>query len=394
MSLREIKPGIYHVGVQHWDRRLFDALIPTPEGTSYNSYLLKGNERTVLVDSVDPELQEELIRELKGHGVEKLDHIVSHHAEQDHSGGIVRVLEEYPEATVVTNAKNKVFLMEHLLIPEEKFQVVAEGDTLDLGNWTMEFIMAPWVHWPETMFSYLKEERVLFTCDFLGSHLATSDLFVEDEREVYLGAKRYYAEIMMPFRHLLPKYIERIRGMEVDIVAPSHGPLHKDPAFMLDSYEEWATGEVKNEVLLVYVSMHGSTKRMIEHLEEALIERDIRVKVFNLEHTDVGELAMALVDAATLVLGTPTVLTGPHPLAAYAAILANALRPKLKFATIIGSYGWGGKAVEGIQALVPNLQVELIDPILVKGHPKEEDLAALDAMADAIVEKHTGAGLI
>ncbi|MHC1596632.1 MAG: FprA family A-type flavoprotein, partial [Candidatus Syntropharchaeales archaeon] len=290
--------------------------------------------------------------------------------------------------------KCKDMLMDLLLIPEDKFITVADGETLSLDSKTLEFIHAPWVHWPETMLTYLREDRILFTCDFLGSHLATSDLFVTDEATVYEAAKRYYAEIMMPFRPIIRKNLARIQDLEIDIITPSHGPAHNKPDVILNAYRDWASDDVKNEVVIPYISMHGTTKQMIDYFVEALIERGITVKQFNLSETDIGKLAMALVNAATVVIGSPTVLVGPHPKVVYAAYLANALRPKLRFASIIGSYGWGGRMVEQLAGMIPNLQVEILDPVVVKGVPKKEEFRALDRLADEIANKHNGLGIL
>ena len=248
------------------------------------------------------------------------------------------------------------------LVPEDRVMEVKDGQKLSLGDKTLEFINAPWVHWPDTMFTYLPEDEVLFTCDFLGSHLATSDLYATDEATVYEAAKRYYAEIMMPFRQNVQRHLARIKDLRIDIIAPSHGPMYNRPEFILNAYGDWSSDDVKNQVILPYVSMHGATKAMVGLLREALIARGITVKQFDLTRTDIGELAEALVDAATVVIGSSTILAGAHPLALYAAILANALRPKTKFASVIGSYGWGGKMVEQIAGAMPNLKVQITQP--------------------------------
>ena len=385
---RQIKPNIYSVGAIDWDRRLFDELIPLPDGTSYNAYLVKGSEKTALIDTVDPEMEDVLIKNLDQLGVEKIDYVIANHAEQDHSGMLPRMLDIHPEAKVYCTPKCKDLLMNLLLIPEDRIITVDDRETLSLGEKTLEFIHAPWVHWPETMLTYLREDKVLFPCDFLGSHLATSDLFVTDEAKVYEAAKRYYAEIMMPFRTIIKKDLEKIKDLEIEIIAPSHDPAYNKPDFILGAYREWTSDEVKNEVVIPYISMHGSTKKMVDYFADALIEREITVKQFNLTKTDTGELAMALVDAATIVIGSPMVLAGPHPVVIYAAYLANALRPKVKFASIIGSYGWGGRLVETITGMISNLKVELIEPVISKGYPKEEDFKALDGLADEILKKH------
>ncbi|NYT02781.1 MAG: FprA family A-type flavoprotein [Methanosarcinales archaeon] len=389
MSLiREIRPDVYWVGAIDWDRRLFDGLIPLPDGTSYNAYVVKGSEKTVLLDAVDPPMKDVLLENLEALGLEKIDYVISHHAEQDHSGALGDVLNRYPEASILASAKGKELIAEFNLVPEGRISAVADGQELTLGSRTLLFINAPWVHWPDTFFTYLKEERIIFTCDFLGSHLAGSDLFVEDEAAIYEPAKRYYAEIMMPFRSSIKRHLERLKDLPIAIVAPSHGPLHKNPRFILDAYRDWSSDEVKNQVVIPFTSMHGSTRRMVDYFTEALISRGVGVKRFDLTGSDPGKLAMALVDAATLVVGSSTVLTGPHPNVVFAAVLANALRPKTRVASIIGSYGWGSKMVQDIQALIPNLKVELLEPVIARGYPSEEDLKALDRLADQISARH------
>ena len=393
MPAMELKPGIHWVGAIDWDRRLFDELIPLPDGTTYNSYLVRGNEKVALMDTVDPTKEKALLDNLREAGVEKIDYIITHHAEQDHSGTIPRILELYPMAKVVCTPKCKDQIKILLHVPEEKIITVADGDTLDLGGRTLEFIHAQWVHWPETMLTYLREEKILFPCDFFGSHLAQSDLYATNEPVVYRSAKRYYAEIMMPFRSHIVKHLEKLGGYDIQMICPSHGPIYNNPSFILDAYRDWTSDKTKNEVILAYVSMHGSTQLMAEHLVDELMRRGITVKPFNLSRTDIGELAMELVDASTIVIGTPTVLGAAHPQAIYAAYLANALRPKTKFVSIIGSYGWGGKTVDQLAGMIGNLKVEVIEPVLVKGMPNEEDYRKLDALADSIAKKHGDAGI-
>ncbi len=394
MTVREIKSGIYSVGAIDWDRTIFDELIPLPEGTSYNSYLIKGSEKTALIDTVDPTKIDTLLENLEELGVTCLDYVISNHAEQDHSGAIPAVLDRYPEAEVITNEKCKGFLTDLLGVPDERFTVIGEGDEISLGDRTLRFLLTPWVHWPETMVTYLVEDKILFTCDFFGSHVATSDLYARGNYEVYTGAKRYYAEIMMPFRTTVRKNVEKIESLDMEIIAPSHGPMYKDPKFIIDAYKDWTSEDVKNEAIIAFVSMHGSTRKAAEHLAETLMERGITVKVFNLSTADIGELAMALVDAATLVLAAPTVLGGIHPSAIYAAYLVNALRPKLRHIGIISSYGWGGMAVQHVQNCVTVIKPEVFEPVLIRGHPGEEDLRKIDDMAEEIMKKHENLNLI
>jgi len=394
MKPREIRPGIHSVGAMDWDRRLFDSLIPLPDGTSYNSYLIRGSQKTALIDTVDRTMPQELLGNLEQAGLEKLDYVIANHAEPDHSGAIPQVLGRFPHAIVLATARCKGMLVDRLMIPEDKVTAVVDGETVSLGDRTLEFIHIPWAHWPETMATYLREERILFPCDFFGSHIATSDLFVTDEGRVYEAAKRYYAEIMMPFNANVRKNLEKLKDYDIDLIACSHGPMYDRPAFIMDAYRHWAFDDPGNIVVVPYVSMHGSTLKMVQHLVGALVERGVTVHQFDLTVTDIGKLAMSLVDAATVIIGTPTVLTGPHPAAAYAAVLANALKPKARFLSIIGSYGWGGKVVETLAGMIPNLKVEVLEPVLCKGFPREEDLKALEGLAATIAAKHKEGGLV
>jgi len=388
MKRMQIKPGIDAVGAIDWDRRLFDSLIPLPDGTSYNSYLVRGSEKTALIDTVDPPMDMVLTENLDDLKVDWIDYVICNHAEQDHAGSIPLILDLYPEAKVICTPKCKGMLIDLLHLDEGVFMTVNDGDTLSLGNRTFEFIHAPWVHWPETMVCYLREDKILFSCDFFGSHLAQSALYVQDECQVYESAKRYFGEIMMPFRANIKKNMERLKAYSIEVIAPSHGPVYDRPQFILDAYRSWVYDEPRNMVLLPYVSMHGSTREMVDHMAGALIERGVNVRQFDLTVADPGKIAIALVDSATLVLGTCTVLGGAHPLAANVVFLANALRPNLKFASIIGSFGWGGRTIEQITGMLTNIKPEVLPPVYIKGSPAEADFAALDALAETISQKH------
>ena len=391
MNARPIMPGITLMGAVDWDRKLFDSLIPLPEGTSYNAYLVRGSEKTALVDTVDPAKLDVLMAQLDT--VQRLDYLVAQHAEQDHSGSIPAVLARYPGAVLVTNPKAKELLQEHLDIPDDRFKTVADGETLSLGNKTLRFIYLPWVHWPETMGTYIEEDHVLLSCDFLGSHRAQSGVFAE-RHIVMHGAKRYYAEIMMPFRGFIVKNLDKLTGLQIDMICPSHGPVYKEPAFILDAYREWAGGPPHNKVVIPFISMHGSTLKMVDRLTAALADRGVTVERFDLTTADLGDIAMSLVDAATIVVGTPAVLTGPHPRTIEIAYLAGALRPKARFVSIVGSFGWGQRIVEVLGGLIAPLKAELLTPVLAKGDPRAADMQAIDALADTIAAKHHEAGLL
>lgn len=389
MTIKKITQDIASIGIIDWHRRIFDSLIPLPDGTSYNSYVVKGSEKVAIIDTAEPLYTNEWLSNLKEVHTGPVDYIIANHAEQDHSGSLASIVKLYPQAKIVCTAKCRDILVDLLQLVPEQFLVVEDKQTIILGNKTLEFIVAPWVHWPETMFTYLQEDQLLFSCDFLGAHYASNALFVQDEAVIYEAAKRYYAEIMSPFRTHIQKHLQNLKNYKIKMIAPSHGQVYDHPEFILKAYQDWSSDQVVNKVIIAYVSMHDSTKIMVEYLLKKLTEKDIPVRFFELTTTDIGKLAMELVDTATVIIGSPTVLGGAHPLAANTVFLANALRPKTKFISIIGSYSWGGKMVEQLAAMITNFKPEILPPVIAKGLPKAMDFAALDVLAQAIADKHS-----
>ncbi|HTY62607.1 MAG TPA: rubredoxin [Acidobacteriota bacterium] len=384
MQARKIGEGIWWVGAVDWDRRLFDSLIPLPDGTSYNAYFVQGTEKSALIDAVDPAMRRVLFERLQSLNLSAIDYVIANHAEQDHSGCIPDILDAYPMAKVVTSDKGKSLVMDLLAVPEDRILTVKDGEAIELGDKTLQFRYFPWVHWPETMITWLPQQKILFTCDLFGSHLASSELFVSDEAALLQSAKRYYAEIMMPFRTTIEMNLSKVLNLGPQMIAPSHGPIHRRPRLIIDAYRDWVSGPPKNLVVVPYITMHESTRLMVEHFVEACATRGIITEQFDLTEADIGKLAMLLVDAAGVVFGSPMVLAGPHPKVAYAALLANALRPKATFASVLGSFGWGGRLVETLQSLMPALKIDLLPPVLAKGLPRAKDFAAIDALADSV----------
>lgn len=391
MKPRDVVKGVSYVGAVDWDRRLFDSLVPIPNGTSYNSFLISGSEKTALVDTVDPTHCHVLIEYLKD--VPSIDYIISHHAEQDHSGSIPVVLAKYPNAKVLTTQKGKGILASHLGIPEDKMTAMEDGATISLGGKTIEFMHTQWVHWPETMSTYLVEDKILFSCDLFGSHLAVSGLYETDSSKVLDAAKRYFAEVMMPFRTHIKKHIERFESRDIALIAPSHGPLHRNAADIMNAHKDWVSDKLSNTVVIPFTSMHGSTQAMADYLTESLSKKNIQVERYNLSVTDTGRFIISLVDAATMVIGSPAILTGAHPQVIAAAYLANALKPRLKYASVIGSFAWGSKTVEDIKAVMTGLKVEWLNPVMIKGALSEDGKIELDRLAGEIHDRHKQAGI-
>ena len=388
LKIKSIKNNVFYIGSKDRHRELFDQLMPLAEGTTYNSYLVKGSEKVAIIDTDYPKKLDEYKARLLENKIDKVDYIISNHAEQDHSGAIPMLLEMFPEAIVVTNAKVKENVMNMLHVSEDKFKVINDGDELSLGDKTFQFIFAPFVHWPDTMFSYLKEDKMLFTCDFLGAHYTKNELFADYTDDLKVAVKKYFAEIIMPFRSFAKKYTERVKAMDVELILPSHGPIYDKPQWVLNLYEDWTSDRLENKVVIPYVSMYESTRMMVERLADDLKKAGIEAKLFDLIHCDESELTMELVDCATVVLGSSMVLAGPHPAAVTAAYLVNAIKPKLKYYSIVGSYGWGGNLEGTIEKMFTLIKPEKLDYVVIKGQPREEDFAKIDALAEQIIEKH------
>lgn len=384
MITRELVPNVYSLSAIDWDRKLFDELVPLPEGTSYNAYLVRGSEKTALIDTVHPSMTADFIKALKSLGLERIDYIVSNHAEPDHAGSIPAVLAEYPEAKVLANVKCRSLLKASLDLPAEALTLIQDNQVLSLGDKSLRFLWVPWVHWPDTTATYIVEDRILFSCDFLGAHLATSDLYASDEPRVERAALTYYAEIMMTYRPNVIKTLKRLEDLDIATIAPSHGPVYARPEFILSLYRRWSGDETRPAVVIPYLSMYESTAKMVAYLVDRLMEKGLSVQPYNVVDLDTGRFASSLVEASTLVFASPTVLDGPHPAMASAAYLANALRPKTKYAAIIGSYGWGSTMPETLTALLPNLKVDWLAPVNTGGIPRAEAFAELDRLAEDI----------
>lgn len=372
----EITSGIWWVGVADWHRRVFDALIPLPYGTSYNAYLVVGKEKVALIDTVNPGFEQELFAKISSIvPIEKLDYLIMNHAEPDHAGNIPKVLEASPGAKFIATAKGMDLAEALYHVPESRRMVVKEGDAIALGGKTLKFIDAPWLHWPETMFTYAVEDKVLFPCDFFGSHIASDKLFDDEIGDIHLPeAKRYYADIMMPFTRMVVAGLNKVETLDTKYIAPSHGPVHRNPQKIISAYEKWSRGKLEPKVVVAFISMWGSTRKLAEPLIAAISQEGVEAVPYDLSVADTSHIARDLVDASAIVLGSPTVLGGLHPVAAYALTLVKALRPRLKLAAYFGSYGWSGGAASQAKTLLEPTGFEIVGAVDVKGTPTDKNL--------------------
>ncbi|MGB9022232.1 MAG: FprA family A-type flavoprotein [Candidatus Bathyarchaeia archaeon] len=390
MGSKEIAPNVFWVGAKHHNRRLFDGLIPLPHGTSYNAYLIVGSKKTALIDTVNPGFEKELLDKISERiDPAKVDYVIMNHAEPDHANAARDVLAVAKNAKLVAGVKGKEAAMMYFDIPEERIMVVDESSVIDLGGKTLKFVDAPWLHWPETIFTYLEEDKILFPCDFFGSHLAVGEFYADEygNENTLDMAKLYFAEIMMPFRKPGQTAIEKVKKLGPKMIAPSHGMIWRDPKIILDEYAKWTSEKFQRKVMIVYVSMWGSTEKMVLALRDALVKKDITVQLFDIPNTEIGHIAKELVDTPVVVVGAPTVLGGVHPVAAYATMLVKALRAPTRYAAVLTSYGWSGGAVKALQGFLEGTKIEVLGVVEVKGPPKKAEFDKVTELADRIDEK-------
>ncbi|MFT4303386.1 MAG: FprA family A-type flavoprotein [Candidatus Woesearchaeota archaeon] len=385
--IRKINDSVFEVGVRAPKKPIFDNLIPLPKGTSYNSYIIKGSEKIALIDTVEPEFWDEFWNNVKEclNG-KKIDYLVSNHSEQDHSGCIPLILKEFPDAKVIVNEKSKELLSSMIHLNENQMIVISDNQEISLGNKTFQFILTPWVHWPETMCTYLKEDKILFTCDFFGAHFSSDELYVKEPNVVLNEAKRYYAELMMAFRVVIKLNMKKLEKIKIDMIAPSHGQIYDNPKIIIDAYNQWIADECESKVVILYVTMHESTQIMADFIANKLKEKT-NVKLINLSNVDLGDMAIELVDAKIVLLGSPAYITGPHPVAANAAYLISVLKPKSKYIGFFGTYGWANKLEEYLIHMTENISAERLPSMIIKGKPKEKDFEDMNKIVSDIILK-------
>lgn len=381
----EIKKNIYWVGVMDWSRKLFDSLISLPQGTSYNAYLICGGEKNALVDTVQSNFGEQLEKKINNIiELSSLDYVIMNHAEPDHAGSIPLILTK-SNAVLITSEKGSKYAQLYYKVPVNRIKIVKDNEEISLGNKTLRFIDAPMLHWPETMFTYAIEDKVLFPCDFFGAHTAYG-LYDSDNDELISYAKRYFGEIMMPFRTMGKRALEKISNLIIEMIAPSHGCIYKNPEKIMPLYKEWNDGITKKKVIVIYATMWGSTARMIEQAINILMSEGIDTVIYDLSVADIGEIIKDLVDARAAVIGAPTFLGSVHPLSLNACYIIKLFKPALQHTLLVSSYGWGPAAIKQISEILSSLKINIVGSVEVNGPPSEEDLSKVKEHAKKLAE--------
>ena len=382
MATVTLAPDVYSVGVKDPGLTVFDIVIPTEFGTTYNAYLVKGTEKTALIDCVKRPFGEELFRNLAGIvPAEKLDYVIVNHSEPDHAGALVDLLARNPGVTVLLSRAAKTFV-DNLVNAGFKFRIVNDNDELDLGGKTLRFINAPFLHWPDTILTYLVEDRILFPCDFLGAHYSSPHTFNDELHEPEKARKAfefYYSTIMRPYKEHILKACDRLKDVPLAMIAPSHGPiLRKDPLSYVEWYEERAAAGsriAEKKVAVVYASAYGNTAAMAAKVAEGLAAGGAAPVVLNSVESPMQAIVDELETAAGFLIGTPT-LNGnvPHPILALIASMV-VLNMRGRPASVFGSYGWSGEAVKTVQDILTSMRLKVApEPIKVRMAPSEGDL--------------------
>lgn len=379
----KIKEDIFWVGSLDPNLVVFDIVIPTDHGTTYNAYLVKGKEKTALIDTVKEQFHEDFIKTL-GSIVDpkEIDYVVINHTEPDHSGALPHFIDFVPEVTPVFSKTAKAFVG-NILHKDFNPIIVGDGDKIDLGGKTLSFVSAPFLHWPDTMFTYVEEDKVLFPCDAFGAHYCSEKIFndeLESPDEAYKAFEFYYKCILRPFKDHIVKALEKIKDLDIDIIAPSHGPiLRKDPRNYLDAYKKWAyktkDPSVKKKVVVIYVSSYGNTAKMAKSIARGTIIPGVESSIYNATETPMSKIVDEVEIADGIILGTPTLnAKTPEPIFDIISNLVT-LNVKGKAASVFGCYGWSGEAIQMTEDILRSLKFKiLIDSYKLKMVPKPEEL--------------------
>lgn len=374
----QILNDIYWVGALDWDIRDFHGY-STPKGSTYNSYLVM-DEKIALFDAVKMPFKDELIHRIsKIVNPKKIDYIVVNHVEMDHSGALPEIIDLIRPEKVICSPMGKKALLEHYRREDWPYEVVESGKTLSLGKRTVHFLETRMLHWPDSMFSYIPEERLLISSDAFGQHWATSERFNDevDQAELFSHAAKYYANILLLFSPLVQKLLDTVQKMnlEIDMIAPDHGLIwRRDPLKIVEAYDAWSRQKSKQKAVVIYESMWHSTESMAKAIGDGLMEEGISVKMMDLRVNHRSDVMTEVLDAKALVMGSATLNNGMLPRVADMLCYMKGLRPQGKIGAAFGSYGWSGEAVKLITQSLEEMRVQVVDPgMQVKFVPSHDD---------------------
>jgi flavorubredoxin len=386
----EICSNVHWVGVRHPDLTVFDELFPTRRGTTYNAYLVRGTEKIALIDTVKESFSDEFLDKVSSIvPLEKIDLVVINHSEPDHSGALGRLLEKNPNLTVCCSRPGEKFLGE-LYEKPLKTHVVSEGEEIDLGGKTLRFILAPFLHWPDTMFTYLPEDAILFSCDAFGAHYCGTGLFNDEVGAFSAEAAFYFDTIMRPFKDKIREAVAKVEGLDLSMICPSHGPvLRKNPQAAIENYAAWAAAPADGtpRALMVVLSPHGNTRSMGDAVREGLESKGVEVVTKSLVDTPDEEIRDELERTDLLLVGSPTINRDAPPPVWRALSLLSSVTPRGKLGAVFGSFGWSGEGVKLIEERLKGLKYDLAVPgLCFRFRPTTEEIQACRDFGAAAAE--------
>ncbi|MGK2907105.1 MAG: FprA family A-type flavoprotein [Desulfuromonadales bacterium] len=376
---QQISSHVFWVGVKHADLKIFDELFPTHNGTTYNSYVVRGEQKTALIDTVKAPFTDEFFAKIEEVvGLDQIDLVVINHTEPDHSGALARLLEKRPDLPVYCTRPAQNFLSQLLNGPFNA-HVVSDGEEIDLGGRTLRFLLAPYLHWPDTMFTYLVEDAILFPCDAFGAHYCASKLFDDEIPDFSRDFYFYFDCIMRPFKDKVRAAIAKVDALDITLLCPSHGPIRRnDPRAVIDSYRRWSAlppVQPKPRALMLTLSSHGNTHSMAAAVQEELERQNFNVVILRMCEMRDSDLRDELELADLILVGTATINRDAPPQAWHALSLFSLVTPKAKIAAAFGSFGWSGEAVKLVEERLKGLRFTLPVPALtLRFAPTEDNL--------------------
>lgn len=380
MKATEIKPDIFWVGAVDWNNRDFHGY-SIKKGTTYNAYLIR-DEKTALFDTVRRGFTTDLLHNLRQvTDPQKIDYIVVNHVEMDHSGALPELVELIKPEKIFCSPMGHKALLEHFHRPDWPYQIVKTGDEIKLGKRTVKFIETRMLHWPDSMFSYIPEDKLLISSDAFGQHWATSERFDDqvDEHELLAHSAKYYANILLLYSPLVQKLLAEIKanGPEVEIIAPDHGLIwRRNPAAIIGAYDRWSRQETRKKAVIIYDTMWHSTEKMARAVESGLQQEGItEIRLLHARKNHRSDIMTEVLDAGALILGSATLNNNIMPAMADVLTYMKGLRPKNRIGAAFGSYGWSGEAVKQLQAFLDEMGVAPVgEGVRIKNVPSHDSL--------------------
>jgi len=378
MKAIEVKKGIYWVGAIDWNLRNFHGYL-TQRGSTYNAYLII-DEKITLVDTVKSTMTEEMMERISSViDPSKIDYVVCNHVEMDHTGALPELMKVAKNATIITSPKGETGLKEHYA-GDFAYQAVASGTVLDLGKRSIQFILTPMVHWPDNMIAYMPEDKILFSNDAFGQHLAPAERF-DDEFPLDIAmqeARKYYANIVLPYSKQVQKALLAASNLDIEIIANSHGIIwRKYVKEILAAYNEWATNETGRKALIVYDSMWHSTEKMARCIQDSFDDKGYTTNLLNLQVNHISDIMTQVIGAEYICVGSPTLNGKMLPTMAGFLTYLSGLAPKNRKSIVFGSYGWGPKMIEDMSSMLEGAGFNVVAKEKIKYIPSEDDLAQL-----------------